>query len=720
MRAIKLLVLGDGAVGKTCSLIAYTTNAFPGEYIPTVFDNYSANVMFKGQAINLGLWDTAGREDYDRLRPLSYPQTDVFFVAFSLVNPSSFENISSKWVPEIRHHMPKTPFVIGGFKLDLRDDPETIKKLASKKQSPITTEMGVKLANDIGAMGYVEFSSLTQQNLKHAFDLCIEVAMSKYDGVPPVPPPKPEMPEFPKRQTESVWLKQLRDSMSNGDSSDIQIVTKDQVHNLQKINLVCQSKLFREYFVRGLHGDLFEEKVDDQQLSLLVTKKDRTNVWVQSQQSLTAGAEKGVAFSEGRYGHSCVVHDNILYAIGGVATDGSYLENMLRYDLQTRTWLEPLTWGKDVNFPKNNFHSTVQKADGTILVFGGKSNGYNKNLWSFDVEDLTWKLLTTKGDVPAGRYGHTIVINEENTKVYLFGGYDNAFGLSNDLYELDLDTLTWSSIKVTGDALPEARYGHFSVLHKDKKSNIQLLVFGGRGAKHVLDDIWVFDLKKSKWFELPVAGEKPQGRYGFGAFVSDKELFVFGGFDGKTVVFDDIWAINFMSSKRKWRHLGNGGFLERYYQTINLTPHGIVIFGGRRADHTLCLYVEEGINRGKHFQIHELRSHIQKLTLVEKVAEEKAIPLWINALLEVSYTKTNPVALSPFNKKYGEELCGAHTFQQNLVTFGVDGSFFSDMEVKLLDSIEPAHSFYLLLNPKKSKQILNKHKRVQNPFLCHL
>ncbi|KAG9319018.1 hypothetical protein KVV02_003516, partial [Mortierella alpina] len=88
--------------------------------------------------INLGLWDTAGQEDYDRLRPLSYPQTDVFLICFSLVSPPSFENIKTNWFPEINHHVPNIPTILVGTKLDLRKDRETLGKLREKRMLPIT------------------------------------------------------------------------------------------------------------------------------------------------------------------------------------------------------------------------------------------------------------------------------------------------------------------------------------------------------------------------------------------------------------------------------------------------------------------------------------------------------------------------------------------------------------------------------------------------------
>lgn len=78
------------------------------------FDNYSAPMQVDTIQVSLGLWDTAGQEDYDRLRPLSYPQTDVFLICFSVASPSSFENVTSKWYPEIKHHCPDAPIILVG------------------------------------------------------------------------------------------------------------------------------------------------------------------------------------------------------------------------------------------------------------------------------------------------------------------------------------------------------------------------------------------------------------------------------------------------------------------------------------------------------------------------------------------------------------------------------------------------------------------------------
>lgn len=129
-----------------------------------------------------------GQEDYDRLRPLSYPQTDVFLVCFSVTSPASFENVKEKWFPEVHHHCPGVPCLIVGTQIDLRDDPQVVEKLARTKQRPITAEQGERLAKELGAVKYVECSALTQKGLKNVFDevcgpwLCIRASLTTPAG----------------------------------------------------------------------------------------------------------------------------------------------------------------------------------------------------------------------------------------------------------------------------------------------------------------------------------------------------------------------------------------------------------------------------------------------------------------------------------------------------------------------------------------------------------
>lgn len=182
MQNIKCVCCGDGGVGKTALLITYTTNKYPHEYIPTLFDNYTANVMVDGNPVNLQLWDTAGQEDFDRLRPLSYPLTDIFLLSFSITTPASFENIKSKWYTEISRHAPGTPFILVGTKLDTRHDESVVEQLAAKRQAPISKARGESLCAELKGFKYLECSSATQEGIKQVFD---EVCFELYSDVCP-------------------------------------------------------------------------------------------------------------------------------------------------------------------------------------------------------------------------------------------------------------------------------------------------------------------------------------------------------------------------------------------------------------------------------------------------------------------------------------------------------------------------------------------------------
>jgi len=173
----KLVIVGDGACGKTCLLIVFSKDQFPEVYVPTVFENYVADIEVDGRQVELALWDTAGQEDYDRLRPLSYPDTDVILMCFSIDSPDSLENIPEKWTPEVKHFCPNVPIILVGNKRDLRNDEGTKHELAKMKQAPVAVEEAKAMAEKIGAYNYLECSAKTKDGVRDVFECATRAAL---------------------------------------------------------------------------------------------------------------------------------------------------------------------------------------------------------------------------------------------------------------------------------------------------------------------------------------------------------------------------------------------------------------------------------------------------------------------------------------------------------------------------------------------------------------
>lgn len=166
----KLVIVGDGGCGKTSLLMVYTRGSFPEEYVPTVFENYTAELIVDKMRVELALWDTAGQEDYDRLRPLSYPDTDVIVLCFAVDNRKSFDNIHDKWAAEVSHFCgPNIPKILVAMKADLRAQPHLPIPLVSKEE-------GQQLARKIGAYKYIECSAKYNENVEPIFQEAVRGA----------------------------------------------------------------------------------------------------------------------------------------------------------------------------------------------------------------------------------------------------------------------------------------------------------------------------------------------------------------------------------------------------------------------------------------------------------------------------------------------------------------------------------------------------------------
>ncbi|KAG0339584.1 GTP-binding protein Rho1 [Podila humilis] len=122
--------------------------------------------------VELSLWDTAGQEDYDRLRPLSYPESDVVLMCYSVDAPSSLDNLTEKWYPELTHFLESSPKIVVGLKTDLRDDATS----EEDRNQFVSYERGAQVAASLGCK-YYECSAKTGRGLREVFQAAVKVAM---------------------------------------------------------------------------------------------------------------------------------------------------------------------------------------------------------------------------------------------------------------------------------------------------------------------------------------------------------------------------------------------------------------------------------------------------------------------------------------------------------------------------------------------------------------
>eukprot|EP00026_Physarum_polycephalum_P006344 Phypoly_transcript_06386.p1 GENE.Phypoly_transcript_06386~~Phypoly_transcript_06386.p1 ORF type:complete len:559 (+),score=85.81 Phypoly_transcript_06386:102-1778(+) len=433
--------------------------------------------MVDGKPINLGLWDTAGPEDYDRLRPLGYPGTDVFIICFSLISPSSFANVTAKWIPEITHHVPGVPFMICGNKQDLKEDKATLERLAEKGMKPIATADGIKMAKANHAKAYVECSALTQRGLKYVFDTAIRLVIS---------------PQKKKAKPKKSAVKGLFSSFKSISLSAPKKVTPGEMelqYNLLDPTpgpIYGHTATLYDFKVAILGGT--DEKGEFNRDYLVYHV--RTNKWDKAE---------NIELPPLQF-HSTVNYGKNFFIFGGKSN--GYRNDCYQLNGEFVNW-DPLRKLETKGAPPTPRygHTAVTYAD-KMYVFGGYDNSAMtcNDLFSLDLETHTWEKVKAQGSLPPSRFMHSAVVYRKT--MFIFGGQGDANVTLNDVHAFNFATVTWSKPKCKGK-IPSPRYGHTAVAAAPG-----MYVYGGydKGKDKYYGDVALMDFDSCEWYATPVNG----------------------------------------------------------------------------------------------------------------------------------------------------------------------------------------------------------------------
>mmetsp|Transcript_4774 Transcript_4774/g.10128 ORF Transcript_4774/g.10128 Transcript_4774/m.10128 type:complete len:613 (+) Transcript_4774:1-1839(+) len=295
----------------------------------------------------------------------------------------------------------------------------------------------------------------------------------------------------------------------------------------------------------------------------------------------------GSALPPPRSGAASVVVKGRLYMFGGYGGGTGRLDDFYSFSFDTNSWEEVKVLSEEKPGCREN-NGVVIGDSSRVYLFGGyNGNSWLNDLWMFDIDTQRWTCIQESSDFdestsalgrlvgqnsgPSRRFGYVSVVH--NNKFVLFGGFDGTRWL-NDMFEFDLLTNTWKTILASG-SLPSVRS-----CPAWAKDDTHVYIHGGYDGVERKADFFACDLSTYTWSELPCKGTPPSPRYFHSCCIHGNKLYTYGGYSGSERLAD-MFAYDFETNH--WSEVdctngecpsGRSSLVAQVYQ------NSLYIFGG--------------------------------------------------------------------------------------------------------------------------------------------
>ena len=283
---------------------------------------------------------------------------------------------------------------------------------------------------------------------------------------------------------------------------------------------------------------------------------------------------------EPRLSHVAISKDNNLYVYGGFGKNNEqYRQHIWVYDSDKNSWKQCITTG---DIPDHVCGSRTTVINDSIYLFGGHNNvnkQYSNDIYNLNLDTLQWNVIETTGEKPSQRHFHVQWCT--TTGFIVFGGSDGGGRSFNDTFHFNINTMKWTQPAITGTP-PTRRYASsFS-----QRGYEEGYLFGGSGNNfNKFNDLHVFHLTTNTWREIIPSGPSPPVRFGATMnVVRQHQLIVCGGWGGLGVgALSDCWL--FDVERKEWKELKVNNFVARRFHTSSNIGDELLIFGGTGANY---------------------------------------------------------------------------------------------------------------------------------------